>query len=82
MTTEIYDYPGGKAKSKVWKVFGFKKIKEGPPTRDNLDMSRAFCRLCQKSYVNKGIHIVFPSSLFMQYIIIYAPLLTHDTLHG
>ena len=52
---EIFNYPGGRRKSKVWNTFGFLKIKPGPPTKENLDMSRAICRLCRKSYVNKGI---------------------------
>lgn len=51
---EIYDYPGGRRKSKVWKTFGFYKSKPGAPTKENLDMTKAICRLCRKSYVNKG----------------------------
>ncbi|WAQ99568.1 ZBED1-like protein [Mya arenaria] len=50
----LYDYPGGKAKSKVWLFFAFKIIKPGPPTKENLDMSKAYCRLCKKAYANKG----------------------------
>lgn len=51
---EIYPYPGGRKKSKVWDTFGFYKIKPGPATKENLDMSQAICRICKKSYVNKG----------------------------
>ncbi|WAR27086.1 ZBED1-like protein [Mya arenaria] len=50
----LYDYPVGKAKSKVWLFFAFKKIKPGPPTKENLDMSKVYCRLCKKAYANKG----------------------------
>ncbi|XP_033725237.1 zinc finger BED domain-containing protein 1-like [Pecten maximus] len=54
--TELYDHPGGgKARSKVWDVFAFRKIKkELPSSRKNLDMTVAVCRLCQKSYKNTG----------------------------
>lgn len=50
----IYPYPG-QTKSKVWEYFGFYKSKEGPPTKVNLDMSQAVCRLCLKKYSNKGL---------------------------
>jgi hypothetical protein len=49
----IYPYPGT-TKSKVWDFFGFYKLKEGPPTKKNLDMEHAVCRLCRKKYSNKG----------------------------
>lgn len=32
---EIFNYPGGRRKSKVWDTFGFYKIKPGPPTKEN-----------------------------------------------
>ena len=32
-------------KSKVWKYFGFTKVKEGPPVKENLDMLKTYCRL-------------------------------------
>ena len=51
---EIFAYPGGRKKSRVWKTFGFLKKGPGPATRENLDMTRALCRICKKSYVNKG----------------------------
>lgn len=51
---EICPYPGGKARSEVWKYFGFYKAKIGPPTKENLDMTHAVCRLCRKKYANKG----------------------------
>ena len=35
----IHPYPG-KTESKVWDYFGFYKIKEGPATRQTLDMTR------------------------------------------
>lgn len=57
---EIFNHPGaggkGKARSDVWKVFGFHKKKSGPPSRDNLDMTKAVCRICRKEYINKGLY--------------------------
>lgn len=50
---EIYPFPAI-TKSKVWDFYGFYKIKEGPPLRENLDMTKAVCRLCLKKYINKG----------------------------
>lgn len=52
----IFNHPGGKARSDVWKVFGFHKKRPGPgpATRDNLDMTKTICRLCKKEYINKG----------------------------
>ena len=49
----IYPYPGHQ-KSKVWEYFGFYKLKDGPASKDNLDMTYAICRLCTKKYANKG----------------------------
>lgn len=37
----LYDHPGLKTKSFVWKHFGFLKTKEGPANFKKLDMSRA-----------------------------------------
>ena len=34
---EISRYPGN-ARSKVWEYFGFYQLKEGPKTKENLDM--------------------------------------------
>ena len=51
---EIFNYPGARRKSKVWDTFGFLKVQAGPPTKENLDMDHAICRLCRKSYKNKG----------------------------
>ena len=34
----IYPYPGKRSKNNTWKYFGFLKLKEGPPTRENLDI--------------------------------------------
>ena len=45
----LYKYPG-KAKSKVWLYFGFMLVKPGPANKDNLDLTRAVCRLCKKTY--------------------------------
>lgn len=50
---EIYPFPAI-TKSKVWDFYGFYKVKEGPPLRENLDMTKAVCRLCLKKYINKG----------------------------
>ena len=50
---KIYDYPG-QWTSRCWKVFGFRKVKDGPPSKETLDMSRAICKMCRKSYVNNG----------------------------
>jgi len=51
---EIRRYPGN-ARSKVWEYFGFYQVKEGPKTKDNLDMTKVICRLCKKQYTNKGL---------------------------
>lgn len=53
--TEIFNHPGSKTKSNVWKVFGFQKIAQKiPPTKDNLNMNITICRLCKKTYKNTG----------------------------
>ena len=31
---QIFSHPAGKARSGVWKTFGFYKMKPGPPSRD------------------------------------------------
>lgn len=51
--SQIYPYPGA-TRSVVWKYFGFTKKKEGPPSKQNLDMAVVICKLCKKSYANKG----------------------------
>ena len=52
-------YPGN-ARSKVWEYFGFYQLKEGPKTKENLDMTKVICRLCRKQYANKGLwHVCF-----------------------
>lgn len=51
--SQIYPYPG-ETRSVVWKYFGFTKKKEGPPSKQNLDMAVFICKLCRKSYANKG----------------------------
>ena len=56
---EICRYPGN-ARSKVWGYFGFYQLKEGPKTKENLDMTKVICRLCRKQYANKGLwHVCF-----------------------
>ena len=57
----IYDFPGRKTKSNVWKYFGFYKLKPGPPSKENLDMSFAVCKICKKTYANKGILLLIIS---------------------
>ena len=49
--SEIYPYPGV-ARLFVWKYFGFKK--GWTPIKQNLDMDTVNCKLCRKSYSNKG----------------------------
>ena len=44
---EICRYPGND-RSKVWEYFGFYQLKEGPKTKENLDMTKVICRLCRK----------------------------------
>ena len=54
-----YRYPEN-ARSKVWEYFGFYQVKEGPKTKENLDMTKVICRLCRKQYANKGLwHMYF-----------------------
>ena len=48
---EICCYPGN-ARSKVWEYFGFYQLKEGPKTKEDLDMIKVICRLCRKQYTN------------------------------
>ena len=50
---DLYPYPG-KTKSRVWEFFRFLKNREGPPTKHNLDMSKAICVICNKAYANNG----------------------------
>jgi hypothetical protein len=49
----IFPYPG-KTVSRVWDYFGFQKLNAGPPVKENLDMSKVICKICQKTYANKG----------------------------
>ena len=55
----IFNHPVGKARSEVWKVFGFYKLRgrQGPATRENLDMTKAVCWLCRNEYTNKGLYL-------------------------
>jgi len=50
----LYNYLGGKAKSKVWLFFAFRNIKPGPTIKEKHDISKgivafATC-LCKKVY--------------------------------
>ena len=41
-------------------IFWFYHVKEGPKTKENLDMTKVICRLCRKQYANKGLwHVCF-----------------------
>ena len=51
---EICHYPRN-ARSKLWEYFVFYQVKEGPKTKENLDMTKVICRLCTKQYTNKGL---------------------------
>lgn len=55
---ELFPFPGGKARSMVWKYFGFYKVNEGPPTKENLEMNKVICKICGKGYCNNGIIFV------------------------
>ena len=57
---DIFPYPGGKARSRVWNYFGFKKRDtDGSISKDNLIMSVAVCRICHKNiYANKCVYCV------------------------
>jgi len=56
---EICRYPGN-ARSKVWEYLGFYQVKEGPKTKENLDMTKVICRLCRTQCANKGLwHVCF-----------------------
>ncbi|XP_069107962.1 E3 SUMO-protein ligase ZBED1-like [Argopecten irradians] len=60
----IYPHPGSKAKSEVWKYFGFLKMSDNlPPTKSNLNMNQAICRLCRKVYKNTGNTTNFQSHI-------------------
>lgn len=49
---EICCYPGN-ARSKVCEYFGFYQLKEGPKTKENMDMMvTCTCMLCRKQYTN------------------------------
>ncbi|XP_060567575.1 E3 SUMO-protein ligase ZBED1-like [Ruditapes philippinarum] len=47
----LFNYP---TRSIVWKYFGFTKKGLGPAIKANLNMNTAICKLCKKSYANKG----------------------------
>ena len=50
---EICRYPGN-ARSKVWEYFGFYQLKEGPKTKENLDMTKE-CFLVDFSDYNRWL---------------------------
>ena len=39
----------------MWEYFSFYQVREGPKTKENLDMTKVICRLCRKLYANKGL---------------------------
>lgn len=41
---KVYPYPG-QTRSLVWKYFGFTKKKEGPTSKQNLDMAVVICKI-------------------------------------
>lgn len=51
--------PFGKARSKVWDYFGFRRVRAGPAIKENLDMEYVYCKQCGKRYAYKGnvIHL-------------------------
>ena len=56
---EICGYPGN-TRSKLWEYFVLYQVKEGPKTKENLNMTKVICRLCRKQYANKGLwHVCF-----------------------
>lgn len=50
---DLYPYPGV-TRSKVWSYFGFRKKRDGPPCKNNLQMETIICKLCKKTYAYKG----------------------------
>ena len=53
----ILEKPGQKSGNNY---FGFYQLKEGPKTKENLDMTKVICRLCRTKYANKGLwHVCF-----------------------
>ena len=43
------------SRTKVWEYFSFHQVREGPKTKENLDMTKVICRLCRKQHANKGL---------------------------
>ena len=41
------------SRTKVWEYFRFYQVKEGPKTKENLDMMKVICRLCRKQQAKK-----------------------------
>lgn len=58
---DLYPYPGA-TRSKVWSYFGFRKKRDGPPCKNNLQMETIICKLCKKTYAYKGKFSVTSSS--------------------
>ena len=46
---KLYDIPSNHAGSRVWKYFGFRKIKDRLPTHENLQMKTAICKNAGKN---------------------------------
>ena len=59
---EFFSFPG-KTKSCVWDFFRFRKVWEGPANKSNLDMTTVVCKLCKKTYANKGSVFAFPTHI-------------------
>ncbi|XP_061162647.1 uncharacterized protein LOC133171872 [Saccostrea echinata] len=59
-------------KHRVWTYFAFNKLKDGPATKANLDMTKAVCRLCIKEYsfkVGKVLPISLVDSEYFQHLV-------------
>ena len=62
----LFDHPGN-SKSIVWKYFGFIKTQDGPANKSTLDMTKAVCKLCRKTYQNKGKHTFWHVSKLIEF---------------
>ena len=54
----------------LW-YFGFQKIKPGPSIKENLNMQTVICKLCRKSYANKGMFSYVNNSYLTTYALCY-----------
>ena len=72
---KIYPHPG-KPRSWVWGYFGFYKTDNG------LDLSTAVCKLCRKTYTNKGTNFnTLFSSKLCQNIQYFVPVILQNTVY-